>query len=679
MDRVTPAEHAADLRSRIRYHEERYYVDDAPEISDAEFDTLMRELIRLEQAHPELADPDSPTQRVGGRPVEGFATVSHLEPMLSLDNAYTHDELREFHGRLCRSLDLAEETALAYVAELKIDGLSIALTYEDGRLRRGVTRGDGVRGEDVTSNVRVIRAVPLALRGPAPPRMEVRGEVYFPRTEFARVNDSREADGEPAFANPRNAAAGTIRTLDPAAVSRRGLRVFVYQVVQPAGETPIAGTHSAVLGALRAWGLPVEQRWRRCDGVDELIAFCESWRDKRHDLAFETDGVVIKLDDLALRVEAGATAKFPRWATAFKFPAEQARTRLLKIGVEVGRTGAVTPYAILEPVRLGGTTVQRATLHNEQEVARRDIREGDLVTVEKGGDIIPKVLGPVLEARPEPPPEAWRMPASCPQCRTPLVKPDNEVVWRCENVSCPARLSRGLQHFASRKAMNIEGLGDALADQLISAGLVRSFADVFRLTPDVLAGLDRMGAKSAAKLLSEISASKAASVWRVLHGLGIRHVGEGAARALARAFGSVAALRAATVGQIESVDDIGPVVARSVRSFFDASANAAMLDDMAAEGVVMADAQADAAGAPGPWAGWTFVITGTLAHRTRDEAKDVIQHLGGKVAGSVSRTTRYVVAGAEAGSKLDKARALGVHVLDEEEFESLIMRASDSR
>jgi DNA ligase (NAD+) len=598
--------------------------------------------------------------------------------MLSLDNAYSTEELRAFHDRACRGLALPEDTALAYVAELKIDGLSIALTYEAGRLRRGATRGDGVHGEDVTANIRVLRSVPLTLKGSPPAQMEIRGEVYFPRADFLRVNEAREKDGEPAFANPRNAAAGTIRTLDSAAVSRRGLRVWVYQVVQPPGAPPVSDTHAGVLATLREWGLPVEPHFARCAGVDELIAFCESWREKRHSLPFETDGVVIKLDDTALRARLGATAKFPRWATAFKFPAEQARTRLIRIDVNVGRTGAVTPFAVLEPVRLGGTTVQLATLHNEQEVARRDVRDGDLVIVEKGGDIIPKVIGPVLEARATPAPDPWRMPAECPFCHQTLAKPEDEVVWRCENASCPARLRRGLEHFASRKAMNIEGLGESLVDQLVSSGLVRTFADVYRLTVDGLAALERMGKKSASNVVSEIDKSRKADVWRVLHALGIRHVGEGVARALAKAFGSVAALRAASLEQIQSVDEVGPVVARSVRAFLDEPANAGMLDDMAARGVVMADAHADADAAPGPWAGWTFVITGTLSGKTRDEATGVIEKLGGKVAGSVSKKTRYVVAGAEAGSKLDKAQSLGIDVLDEAQFEALIMKASGS-
>ncbi len=676
---MDPAARIAELRQQLRHHEEQYYVYDAPEVSDAEFDALMRELAALEAAHPDLADPHSPTQRVGGRPAEGFATVAHLEPMLSLDNAYAAGELREFHARLCRALALPDDTRLPYVAELKIDGLSMALTYDHGRLTRGVTRGDGVRGEDVTSNVRVIRAVPLTLKAPPvppPDRLELRGEVYFPRDAFQRVNEARELAGEPAFANPRNAAAGTIRTLDPSAVSERGLRAFFYQIVTPASAAPVAASHVAVLGQLRAWGCPVESHWTRCEDIDAVLAFCDRWREARHALAFDTDGVVIKLDDLALRDRVGATAKFPRWATAFKFPAEQARTRLSRIAVNVGRTGAVTPFAVLEPVRLGGTTIQMATLHNEQEIARRDIREGDLVLVEKGGDIIPKVLGPVLDARPDPAPGPWTMPAVCPACESPLVKPEEEVVWRCENVSCPARLRRGLQHFASRRAMNIEGLGEALVGQLVTTGLVHTFAEVYRLTTEVLAGLDRMGPKSAANLVTEIDKSRTAELWRVLHGVGIRHVGEGVARALARAFGSMRALRAASVEQIEAVPEVGPIVARSVRAFLDEARNGVVLDAMAAAGVRMEDPDGGDAATLRPWTGLTFVLTGTLASMTRDEAAAQIEALGGKVSSSVSRKTRYVVAGDEAGSKLETARSLGVEVLDEARFQALIMKAT---
>lgn len=672
---MTPAARAAALRDQIRYHEEKYYVDDAPEIPDAAFDALMRELLALEAAHPELIVHDSPTQRVGGRPAEGFPTVSHLEPMLSLENAYSEADLREFHGRLCRALGEPDDAPLPYVAELKIDGLSIALTYAEGRLTRAATRGDGVHGEEVTANVRTIRSIPLTLRTDdlfgAPPVLELRGEVYFPREAFARVNDLREQAGEPTFANPRNAAAGTLRTLDTAAVSRRGLRAYLYQVVAPADQPPVATSHAAILEQLRAWGCAVEPHWQRCGSIDDVVAYCARWQHDRHDLGFDTDGVVIKLDDLARRQMAGATAKFPRWAIAFKFPADQARTRLRQIAVNVGRTGAVTPYAVLEPVHLAGTTISMATLHNEQEVARRDIREGDLVIIEKGGDIIPKVVGPVLEARPDHS-HPWTMPRECPSCGSRLVRPDDEVVWRCDNASCPARLRRGLEHFASRRAMNIEGLGEALVDQLITAGLVRTVADLYRLTEEQVAALERMGPKSAANLVGEIDKSRTAPLWRVLHGIGIRHVGEGVAKSLARAFGSLAALRAASAAQIAATPDVGAVVAESVRSFLDEPTNQAVLDALRALGVRMADPEHVALG-PGPLTGVTFVLTGTLPTLTREEAQAMIESLGGKVGSSISKKTSYLVVGDDAGSKLDKARALGVPELDEAAFRALIM------
>ena len=659
---------------------------DAPEITDAEFDALLRELTELEAAHPEHHDPDSPTQRVGGRPAEGFPTVAHLQPMLSLENAYSVDELHEFHARLCRALGVATDSPLPYVAELKIDGLSIALTYAQGRLVRGVTRGDGVQGEDVTPNVRTIRAIPLRLNaagGPVPAQMEIRGEVYFPRQAFLAMNAEREANGEPLFANPRNAAAGTIRTLDTTAVSKRGLRAFVYQMVLPADSAPVRGpqsavrgpsatSHAATLAQLRAWGCPVESHARLCVGIEAVAAFCDEWREARHALPFETDGVVIKLDDLEARATLGATAKFPRWAIAFKFPAEQAQTRLLKIAVNVGRTGAVTPYAVLEPVHLGGTTVQMATLHNAEEIVRRDIREGDLVRMEKGGDIIPKVLGPVVEARPADS-LPWVMPTTCPACASPLTRPDDEVVWRCDNASCPARIRRGLHHFASRRAMNIEGLGESLADQLVTAGLVQSFADLYALTIEALAGLERMGPKSAANLVAEIDKSRTADLWRVLHGLGIRHVGEGVAKALARAFGSMQTLRTASVEQIEAVPDVGAVVARSVRVFLDDPPNQAVIDAMVAQGVRMADAHGGDANTLRAFTGKTFVLTGTLVTMTREDATMKIEALGGKVSSSVSKKTSYVVAGSEAGSKLEKANALGVSVMSEDQFVALIM------
>lgn len=674
---MTIAEKIDALRARIRHHEEQYYIHDAPEITDAEFDALMRELRDLETRHPEFQDPASPTMRVGGRPAEGFETVEHAAPMLSLDNAYGEDDLREFHARVCRGLEKPEDTPMAYVAELKIDGLSIALTYQDGRLVRGATRGDGVHGEDVSSNIRVIQAVPLKLRGDVPSgTVEIRGEVYLPRAAFAAMNEEREAAGEPLFANPRNAAAGAARTLDSAAVARRGLRAFTYQVVRHADAAAVAETHAGMLERLASWGCPVERHWQRCVGVDELLEYCRHWHDARHHLPFETDGVVIKLDDLRLRDVLGTTAKFPRWATAFKFPAEQARTRLLRIDVNVGRTGAVTPFAVLDPVRLSGTTVQLATLHNEQEIARRDIRAGDLVLVEKGGEIIPKVLGPILEERPADS-QPFVMPTTCPFCGSALVKPEDEVVWRCENASCPARLRRGLLHFVSRRAMDIEGLGEALADQLVGSGLVHDYADVYSLTADVLSGLERMGKKSATNLVQQIDRSRQRELWRLLHGLGIRHVGEGGAKALAGAFGRMAAIREASVEILEAVPDVGPVVARSVRAFFDEPRNAALIDRLASAGVRMEDESVgERPSGPGPLTGKTYVITGTLDAMSREAATEALQALGAKVSGSVSKKTTAVIAGREPGSKLDKARAAGVAVLDEAAFLTLIMKIS---
>ncbi len=571
--------------------------------------------------------------------------------MLSLDNAYTEDDLRAFHDRVVKVLSAGGEAPpeVVYVAELKIDGLSIALTYDHGVLVRGVTRGDGARGEDVTGNVRTIRAIPLRLKQDVPGRLEVRGEVFLPRASFDRVNQEREDADEPAFANPRNAAAGTMRSLDPAVVARRGLSAFVYQIVADGEER---GGHAAAMERMRVLGLPVEPNWRRCEGIEAVIAYCREWGERRHALGFDTDGVVVKVDDLALRARLGATNKFPRWATAYKFPAVQARTRLLQIAVNVGRTGAVTPYAVLEPVFLSGSTIQMATLHNEQEIARRDIRPGDLVIIEKGGDVIPKVVGPVLADRPDGA-SPWEMPLECPACGSRLVRPGEEVVWRCLNASCPARLRRSLLHFASRRAMNIEGLGEALVDQLAERGLVSDVADLYALRADQLAALDRMGQKSAEKLLGQIARSKEAEFWRVLFGLGIRHVGERMAQALAAAFGSMDALAAAPADALQAVRDVGPVAAAAVREYFDEPHNRALVGRLRAAGVRL-EAEAPAPAGAQPLAGTTFVLTGTLTGMTRDAAAQAIAARGGRVSGSVSKKTTYVVAGADPGGKLDR-------------------------
>ena len=680
---MDPVTRINQLRDEIRHHEERYYVHSDPEITDDQFDALVRELEALERAHPDLVTPDSPTQRVAGRPVEGFETAEHMQPMLSLDNAYSEEELRAFHERVRKGAGamLAADQPVDYVAELKIDGLSIALTYEAGVLVRGVTRGDGVRGEDVTSNVRVIRAVPLKLRGGPDGRIEVRGEIYLPRKSFERVNREREDNDEPPFANPRNAAAGTMRTLDPALVRRRGLSAFVYQVLFSGAREH--ERHSETLELLRSWRLPVESHWKKCSGIEELVAFCREWQDGRQVLDFDTDGVVVKVDDLALRERLGSTAKFPRWAVAFKFPAQQATTILRKIEVNVGRTGAVTPYAVLEPVRLGGSTISLATLHNEQEIARRDLRDGDTVIIEKGGDVIPKVVKAIESKRPADS-RPWVMPTRCPFCGSELHKPEDEVVWRCPNTSCPAKIRRGLEHFASRRAMNIEGLGESLVDQLITTGLVNDFSNLYRLDRDSLANLTsvsvregrelrrRLGEKSAAKLLEQIERSKSNDFWRLIFGVGIRHVGERGAQALARAYGDLDALLAASVESLERVPDIGGVVARSVREFLDEPWNRDLLLRLRDLGVNTVSRAEPETGAQ-PLAGRSFVLTGTLSTMSREEATQAIERLGGKVIGSVSRKTSYLVVGADAGSKLDRARELGVPVLTEEQFRALII------
>ncbi len=756
-----------ELREAIRHHEERYYIHSAPEISDEAFDQLLHELERLEQDHPELVTPDSPTQRVAGQPVEGFETVEHIVPMLSLDNAYNDEELEAFDERVRKGAGLGE-VPVTYVAEMKIDGLSIALTYEGGRLVRGATRGDGVRGEEVTANVRTIRAVPLALRGGPAERLEVRGEVYLPRASFERMNREREDAGEPLFANPRNAAAGTMRNLEPALVSKRGLSAFMYQILisrdsrdglkavpyaepegnaparnardglkavpyaepegnaparnardglkavpyaesegnasarnAPAKNTPVGNalqgvpgprdvpeTHAATLTAMREWGLPVEPHWRRCEGIEAVIAFCQEWADKRQALEFDTDGVVIKVDDLAVRERLGATAKFPRWATAFKFPAQQAHTRLLRIDVNVGRTGAVTPFAVLEPVRLAGSTISMATLHNEQEVARRDIREGDTVVIEKGGDVIPKVVAPILGLRP-PKSRPWVMPSTCKECGSTLKKDDEEVVWRCPNESCPAKIRRGLEHFASRGAMNIEGMGESLVDQLVEQQLVRDFADLYRLEAAQLEDLvvtprdprserarPRKLGKVGRNVVAEIERSKKNDLSRLIYALGIRHVGEKAAATLARQFRTMARVLDAPMEALQSVADVGPVVAASVRTFADEPRNRKLIARLEKAGVNMTSQAPEPADEVGPLAGKAFVLTGTLSAMSRDEATAALERLGARVTGSVSKKTSALVFGEDAGSKLEKARQLGVETLDEKAFLALIMKTS---
>ena len=672
---TTPVRQIEQLRDRIRYHEERYFVLDQPEISDAEFDSLVQELREFEDLHPELVTADSPTQRVGGQPVDGFETVSHAYPLLSLDNVYTEDELRQFDERITRGL--GGKISPSYVVELKIDGLSIALTYENGQLQRAVTRGDGVSGEDVTSNIRAIRPIPVRLKGAPSGRLEVRGEIFLPRDNFDRVNAARAEANESVFANPRNAAAGTIRNLDPSLVARRGLSIFVYEMagVQGKDETSHDGTHDEILRRLDSWGLPVEPHWKLCDGIDNVLMFCREWETKRRRLTFDTDGVVIKLSDRVQRERLGATSKFPRWAIAFKFPAEQVTTRLLRIEVNVGRTGAVTPYAVLEPVRIAGSIVQLATLHNEREIARKDIRPGDMVLVEKAGDVIPKVVKPIVSRRASSPItlEPYVMPNECPVCGTRLERPDGEVVWRCPKTACPAKLRRALQHFAARGAMDIKGLGESLIDQLVHCGVVNDVADLYSLTVPELEALNGIGRRSATNVIKQIELSKGNEFWRVVFGIGIRHVGATGAKVLAKTFGNIERLMSVSLDELEEVPDIGPVVAGSVIAFFNDKDNQGLVRRLLDADIKM-EVTAKTEGRQGVLTGKQFVLTGALSSMSRDEARRAIESLGGEVVGSVSIKTNFVVVGSRPGGKLVSAEGLGVPILDETAFRESIIR-----
>jgi DNA ligase (NAD+) len=659
----------ASLREEIRRHEHLYYVLARPEISDQEYDALERELRELETRFPDLVTPESPTQRVGERPSAEFPPFTHGVPMLSLDNTYSEDELREFEARVFRVVGRQE---IAYVAELKVDGLSMALHYENGRLVRAVTRGDGLRGDDVTPNARAIRSIPLLLRGENPPReLEARGEVYLPRARFARLNREREEAEEEPFANPRNAAAGSMKSLDARVVAGRGLEVFFYQVAGVGGGAAPASQWQA-LEWLRGWGLRTNPASHRCRGLDEVIAFCREWREKRLGLDFETDGVVVKVDDFALQRELGATSKFPRWAIAFKYPALRAETKLRAIEVYVGRTGRLTPVAILEPVLLAGSTVSRATLHNEEEVARKDVRVGDSVLIEKGGEVIPKVVEVLPEKRPSGT-TAWQPPELCPVCGTRAVREEGEVDRRCPNASCPAQVVERLKHFARREAMDIEGLGDALVRQLVAKELVRDFADLYRLRRQDLVSLERMAEKSAGNLLSQIERSRSRELSRLVFALGIRFVGERAARLLARRFRSLGGLAAASLEEVDEVPEIGPVVARSVHDWFRDPNNRRLIERLEASGIVPEHAAAEAPDRA--FAGMQVVLTGTLDSMSREEAKRAIEERGGRVTTTVSKKTTLVVAGRDPGAKLDRARELGVRSIDETGFRALLAGA----
>ncbi|MGC2251016.1 MAG: NAD-dependent DNA ligase LigA [Acidobacteriaceae bacterium] len=652
-----------ELRETLRHHEHLYYGLDAPEVSDAQYDKWMRELRALEDAHPELRTPDSPTQRVGGKPKEGFAKVSHSRPMLSLDNAYNEEELREWDRRV---RDLAGDDDIAYACELKLDGLSLALTYEGGRLVRGVTRGDGVIGEDVTSNVRTIRSVPLSISAAKlrdagmPGDFEIRGEVVLPLAAFQKLNAEREEQGLAPAANPRNAAAGTLRTLEPNIVAQRRLDFYAYFALNTKGY--IFFRQSESLEALAAAGFRVNPQRALVSTVDEAWEFIARADAMRDSLPYEIDGVVLKVNSTAVQNKLGFTGRAPRWAIAYKFAARAAATQVKNILVQVGRTGKLTPVAELVPVAIGGTTVSRATLHNADEIARLGLKIGDYVTVERGGDVIPKVVEVLRDKRPA---EArdFVFPAKCPECGSSVVREEGEVDWRCINVNCPARLRESLLHFAARGVMNIEGLGEAVVNQLTERGLVRNLADIYGLDEAALLSLDLVKHKKAQALLQQIERSKHASLDRVLLGLGIRFVGERTAQFLADAFGSMDRVMKASAEDLERVQEIGPRISEAILEFFAVAGNRELVEKLRAAGLNFAAVKKKTSSR---LSGLTFVLTGTLPSLTREEAKKRIEGEGGNVTGSVSKKTNYVVAGADAGSKLDNARKLNVPVLDEQ-------------
>ncbi|MFN7900479.1 MAG: NAD-dependent DNA ligase LigA [Synechococcaceae cyanobacterium] len=679
------ATRAGQLRQQLNRYAYEYYVLDSPSVSDAVYDQLLRELEAIERQQPELIAADSPTQRVGGAPAEGFRSVPHRIGLLSLDNAFTAPELEAWYGRLLRELDRPADTALPLVGELKIDGNALALSYEQGVLVRAATRGDGETGEEITANVRTIQSVPLRLQLRRPPAwVEVRGEALIPDTTFAAINAEREERDEPRFANPRNACAGTLRQLDPRVVAARRLDFFAYTLHLPddwqpdPDDPPPPSSQWQVLQWLRQVGFRVNPHAAPLGDLAAVEAFIAQWQERRHGLPYATDGVVVKLDDLRLQADAGFTQKAPRWAIAFKYPPEEAPSRLLRIEAQVGRTGVVTPVALFEPVALAGTSVSRATLHNADRLAALDLHAGDTIVVRKAGEIIPEVVRVLPELRPA---EAQKLelPASCPVCGSELVREAGEAATRCVNNGCPAILSGSLRHWSSKAALDIEGLGGKLIGQLVERGLVRSIADLYRLDAALLASLERMGETSATNLVTALASSRQQPWHRVLYGLGIHHVGAVNAKALARAFPSAEALAAAEPAAVSAIHGIGGTIAESLRQWFGTAANRQLVEELAALGVTLTAAKAEAGGpAAGhqPLAGLTFVLTGTLPTLSRQQAQERIEAAGGRVSSAVSRKTSYVLAGAEPGSKLEKAHSLGVAVLDEAGLDQLLRDAS---
>ena len=665
------------LREQIRHHNWRYYVLDQPEISDLEYDRLMQRLIELEGIHPELITEDSPTQRIGGEPLTRFSSVRHSRPMLSLANTYSRDELKEFDKRVAKGLP---DQAYEYVVELKMDGVAVSLIYENGRFVRGATRGDGVNGDDITANLKTIRSIPLLLepskKMQTPKRFEVRGEVFIEHRAFEEINQRRLEAGEEPFANPRNAAAGSLKLLDPKQVDSRPLDIYIYACMAEEG---MPEKHMDILDLLSELSFKVNPHRRLCKDIDQVMAYCDLWEKKKDRLPYEIDGMVVKLNDLNQQAILGATSKSPRWAIAYKFPARQVTTKLEDIILQVGRTGTITPVAILEPVELSGTTVGRATLHNADDIQRKDIRIGDRVIIEKGGEIIPKVIQPIISVRTGKERE-FRMPDKCPVCGADVIRLSDEVAYRCISINCPAQVERVIQHFASRDAMDIEGLGPAVIRQLLSFGLIKDYGDLYRLKDvrEELVGLERMGKKSVNNLLEAVERSKEKPLGAFIFALGIRHVGRVAADVLAKHFGSLDALVKADIQELVAIHEIGPIMAESIRAFFDSDRTKSVLAKLARYGVGPGIRESEASLVDKGLNGKSFVFTGTLDEMARPDAQEMVRRAGGQVMTTVGKKTDYVVAGKEPGSKFIKARNLGITILNEKEFKEMMARFGQS-
>ena len=663
-----PAERHSELKRTLNFHNHRYYVLDDPIITDHEYDALMRELRSLEEQHPNLITPDSPSQRVGAEPLSAFTSVQHPRPMLSLANAFSKEDMLAWRTRVS---GLLEQERYDMVCELKFDGLAVALTYENGLLVRGATRGDGLRGEDVTQNLRTIHSIPLTVPSDSPTLFEVRGEVYMTLSGFEELNRQRQEAGEPLYVNPRNTAAGTVRQLDPRIAAQRPLDIFIYGLGYAEG--PVPDTHWEMLQYFNSLGFRISPHSELVHDVEEVESYFKRWEEHLADLDYAADGVVVKVNEIALQEQLGFVGREPRWAIAYKFPAEQATTKLLNIGINVGRTGSLNPFAELVPVIVGGATVKQASLHNEDDIHRRDIRIGDTVIVQRAGEVIPQVLGPVASLRTGEE-RVFQMPTECPVCGTTVVRPEGEAMHRCPNLSCPAQSSEALKHFVSRGAMDIEGVGESLCETLLESGLVKDPADLYSLTKDDLLTLERMADKSASNVLAAIDASRSRSLPRVLIALGIPHVGGETAELLAQRYADIDALAKATEEELVEINAIGPIIAKSVAEFFQDEASLAIISKLRDAGVNLKSDEVTISG-PGPWVGMNFVVTGKLDNYSRDQAQALIKELGGSAVSGVSKKTSYLLAGGDAGSKLTKAQSLNVPVIDEATFAQMLADA----